>query len=121
MSKGPLVIFGLVAAICLVALPFYAFEKEGAEDAARVTVDAADEDEKRLFATNCGACHTLEAAGTDGVVGPNLDEIITQGPAEAPRVLSAVQNGLGGRMPADILRGSDAKRVAEFVAAYAGE
>lgn len=24
--------------------------------------------------TGCGSCHTLEAAGTDGMVGPNLDE-----------------------------------------------
>ena len=27
-----------------------------------------------MFATNCGTCHTLAAAGTDGIVGPNLDE-----------------------------------------------
>jgi mono/diheme cytochrome c family protein len=26
-----------------------------------------------LFVTNCGSCHTLSAAGTSGVQGPNLD------------------------------------------------
>ena len=26
--------------------------------------------------TNCGSCHTLYKAGTDGVVGPNLDELL---------------------------------------------
>jgi mono/diheme cytochrome c family protein len=29
-----------------------------------------------FFATNCGSCHTLEAAGTTGTVGPNLDEVL---------------------------------------------
>lgn len=30
---------------------------------------------KALFASNgCGSCHTFEAAGTTGAVGPNLDE-----------------------------------------------
>jgi mono/diheme cytochrome c family protein len=27
-----------------------------------------------IFKTNCGACHTLAAAGTTGTVGPNLDQ-----------------------------------------------
>jgi mono/diheme cytochrome c family protein len=27
-----------------------------------------------FFATNCGGCHTLGAAGTTGTVGPNLDQ-----------------------------------------------
>ena len=31
---------------------------------------ATDEEAKMLFATNCGTCHTLAQAGTDGVVGP---------------------------------------------------
>ena len=29
-------------------------------------------------ATACGACHTLKAAGTTGVTGPNLDEMLKQ-------------------------------------------
>ncbi len=28
---------------------------------------------KALFVKNCGACHTMKAAGTKGTVGPNLD------------------------------------------------
>ncbi len=27
-----------------------------------------------FISTGCGSCHTLQEAGTDGVVGPNLDE-----------------------------------------------
>ena len=29
-----------------------------------------------FFATNCGGCHTLSAAGTTGTVGPNLDDAL---------------------------------------------
>ena len=53
--------------------------------------------------TNCGACHTLAKAGTDGVVGPNLDELLAPPSASAPdpatikpRVLSAINNGDSG-------------------------
>ena len=121
MSKRPFVLFGLLAAVCLLVIPFFALGKEGDQDAALVKVEPQDQPSKELFADNCGACHTLAAAGTDGVVGPSLDEIITQGPAEAPRVLSAIDNGLGGRMPKGILLGEEAKQVAAFVAAYAGQ
>jgi mono/diheme cytochrome c family protein len=27
-----------------------------------------------LFVKNCGSCHTFEAAGTQGTIGPNLDD-----------------------------------------------
>jgi mono/diheme cytochrome c family protein len=30
-----------------------------------------------FFATNCGGCHTLGAAGTTGTIGPNLDEVLS--------------------------------------------
>ena len=74
---------------------------------------------KEIFATNCGPCHTLEAAGTDGVVGPNLDELLgTSADIEAntTRVETAILEGLSGRMPAGILQGEDAEEVASFVA-----
>jgi mono/diheme cytochrome c family protein len=29
-----------------------------------------------FFATNCGGCHTLGAAGTTGTIGPNLDDVL---------------------------------------------
>lgn len=29
-----------------------------------------------FFASNCGGCHVLGAAGTTGTVGPNLDEVL---------------------------------------------
>ena len=34
-----------------------------------------------FFATNCGGCHTLSAAGTTGTVGPSLDDVL---PGQSP-------------------------------------
>jgi cytochrome c oxidase subunit 2 len=33
-------------------------------------------DGKALFTSNCGSCHTLADAGTNGTAGPNLDEAL---------------------------------------------
>src|SRR5688500_11810139 len=80
MSNRPFLIFGAFTAI-VVVIAYLAVIREGAESAAEVPVDAADEEAQQMCAVNCGSCHTLAAAGTDGVVGPNLDEILpTAGP-----------------------------------------
>lgn len=129
MSKTPFIVFGIFAAICLIAIPIYALGKEGKEDAGPVKVASADVESKNLFNNNCGPCHTLAAAGSDGVVGPNLDDLlITSGSNSAEqfegnyqRVLNAVNCGLGGRMPKGILLDEEAKQVSAFVAAYAGQ
>jgi mono/diheme cytochrome c family protein len=87
-----------------------------------------------LFETNCGTCHTLYAAGTDGDFGPNLDELLAEaGPLTEPstiestegRVLNAIEEGVDssgtpGRMPPGVLSGEQAEEVAEFVANTAG-
>ena len=123
MSKRPFVIFGIFAVICLVVLPFWALAKEGSSDASpEGSVSASDQQGLELFQINCGACHTLAAAGTDGVVGPNLDLRFGTGPKSSLQkstyttVLTTIQNGLGGRMPKGILQGAQAKVVAQFVA-----
>lgn len=139
MSKRPFLIFGAVVAL-VAAIAWLAFSKEGSEKAAAVPVDSDDEYAQEVFATNCGACHTLAAGGTDGVVGPNLDEILPTQSAPPDgteeeiaesnlqaydgaygRVVTAVVCGLEGRMPAGILQDEDAQEVAGFVAAYAGQ
>jgi mono/diheme cytochrome c family protein len=124
MSKRPFVIFGTFAAICLVVLPFWALDQVGSSDAApEGSVPASDQQGLELFQINCGACHTLAAAGTDGVIGPNLDLLLGTAPKSADtvsgnrdRVYGAVINGVGGRMPKGILQGAQAKDVAQFVA-----
>jgi mono/diheme cytochrome c family protein len=76
-------------------------------------------DGKAVFASaGCGACHTLKAAGSNGTVGPNLDQLK---PAKAT-VQHQVEVG-GGAMPAFKGRLSAAQiaAVAQFVSANAGK
>lgn len=126
MNKGPFLIFSAFAVVCLlVAVKVIA--SEGAEGAAPVPVASEDEEAKELFANACGPCHTLAAAGADGVVGPNLDQVLAPGgnatyEGSYARAINAVVCGFGnGRMPAGILQGENAQEVADFVASYAGQ
>jgi len=79
-----------------------------------------------LFATHCSGCHTLTAAGSQGTgnrgqrtQGPNLNQR-TETYQDA---LFAIQNGgfSGAIMPQNIVVGDEARKVARFVAAYAGQ
>jgi cytochrome c6 len=127
MKRSTFVIFGLVALLFAVLIPAWAISREGGDEASPESVPAELQEGKDLFVTNCGACHTLEKAGTDGIVGPELDEILAPpspsppDPATIkPRVLNAIENGIEGRMPAGILSGEQATTVAEFVSRCAG-
>ena len=86
----------------------------------------AEQHGRDLFVQNCGSCHTLDAAGTVGQVGPNLDDIAIN---EAD-VLQAIKTGGGrhakgqeagpsGNMPRNLVIGKDAQDVAAFVGASA--
>ena len=128
MSKRTLVIFGIFVAIFGVLLPVWAVSKEGDEGASPERVAASDQEAKQLFQQNCGNCHTLARAGTDGIVGPNLDDLLGQGTPEAniTRVQNAIKNGFNtedfnGYMPAGIVQGQDANEVADFVSRVAGQ
>ena len=126
MNRAPFLVFGGFALICLL-LVFKVVLGQGAEGAAPVAVESQDEDAKQLFANNCGPCHTLAAAGADGIVGPNLDKVLAPGgnatyDGSYSRALAAITCGFGnGRMPAGILQGENAQEVAQFVGAYAGQ
>jgi mono/diheme cytochrome c family protein len=119
--------FGIFAAIFAIALPAWAISREGGSEASEQDVPTSLEEGKELFEINCGSCHTLAKAGTDGVVGPDLDELLAPPSAPPdpatikPRVLNAIENGIEGRMPADILSGEQAEVVADFVAQTAGD
>ena len=84
-----------------------------------------------LFNLRCSGCHTLDAAATSGskskrelkggerTNGPNFN--VRQ--ERKQDVLFAIRNGgfSGAVMPANIVVGDDAAKVAEFLAAYAGK
>jgi mono/diheme cytochrome c family protein len=128
MKRSTFVTFGLVALLFAVLIPAWAISREGGDEASPESVPTELQEGKDLFVTNCGACHTLAAAGTDGVIGPNLDELLaspsagTPDPATIkPRVLAAINGGLGGRMPKGVVSGQQADEVAPFVAQVAGQ
>ena len=115
MKRSTFVIFGIVVLLLGVGIPAWALTKEGSEDSSAENVASGLQEGKDLFVINCGACHTLAAAGTDGQVGPNLDELLAGGPKSASavkgnqaRVLQAVQDGIAGRMPMGILQAAQA-------------
>lgn len=128
MSKKTFVLFGIFAVAFGLLLPYWAISKEGEESASPEAVAASDEEAKELFQTNCGACHTLARGGTDGIVGPNLDDVLGGGTPEAnqQRVATAIEEGFNsegfrGYMPAGIVQGDDAELIANFVARVAGQ
>ncbi|HEY1538895.1 MAG TPA: c-type cytochrome [Solirubrobacteraceae bacterium] len=81
-----------------------------------------------LFVQRCGACHTLNAAGTQGsatnvsdkenVDGPNLNTRIEK----EQDVIFAIENGgfSGAIMPENIATGREKIEIAQFVSKYAG-
>ena len=60
----------------------------------------------------CGVCHTLQAAGSDGQIGPNLDML----KAQIPQIILAVTNGIGAMPPwQDTLTVEEIEAVAHYV------
>lgn len=75
----------------------------------------ADSPGANVFAdAGCGDCHTMQAAGASGKVGPNLDEA----QPDADQVERQVRDG-GGGMPSfdDKLSDREITDVSQFVAA----
>ena len=134
MSKRTFIVFGLLVIVLAVVIPWLIFNSKGDAQKGDQSVASDLKSGQSLFQTNCGTCHTLYAAGTDGNYAPDLDELLTpSGPAKGKevgqvegRVLNAVENGVDstttpGRMPGGILNEQQSKEVAEFVARTAGE
>jgi cbb3-type cytochrome c oxidase subunit III len=96
---------------------------------------------QQLFSQSCAACHTLQAAGATGTIGPNLDNAFAadrkEGYSESSIenvVLDQIRLGSGPiatyttnkkftsqtTMPANLFKGQDAIDVAAYVASVAG-
>ena len=81
---------------------------------------------EQLFKDRCGGCHTLAAAGTNGTIGPNLDDAFASDVSQGFKSISVEQVVrqqialAGGRMPKNLVTGADADAVAAYVAANAG-
>ena len=89
-------------------------------DGAAIELTQRQDDGRMIFGEYCASCHTLAAAGADGKVGPNLDQLQ---PPEG-LVEDAVERGRqrgNGTMPGGIVQGEDVAAVSAFVAAVAGK
>lgn len=81
---------------------------------------------KKLFAGKgtCGSCHTLARANTRGTVGPNLDESFRAAKRDGlgdSSIEGMVTHQIdeprrGSAMPADLVKGENARDVAAYVA-----
>ena len=124
LHEGALASLGLTAALIagagfLAGTAFALNHKNAGESPAKPNLTPAQSAGAKLFADRCGSCHTLKAAGTQGQVGPNLDQLRP----DVARVKAAIENGGtgSGTMPKGLLSGSDEQQVAAFVAGSAGK
>ena len=77
---------------------------------------------------SCGSCHVLGDAGTQGTIGPSLDDAFSASRANGfaeSTVFEVVRRQIeipraGSAMPADLVTGKDAVDVAAYVARVAG-
>jgi mono/diheme cytochrome c family protein len=82
---------------------------------------------KQLFTQNCGGCHILKDAGTQGVTGPNLDyawACADQQGFERSTWRDVVRGQIdyaSPPMPREIVKGQDADDVADYIATAAGQ
>ena len=83
MSKRTFITFGVLVFVLAVVIPWLAFRGSGDANTGAEKVPAHLKAGQALFETNCGTCHTLYSAGTDGNYGPDLDELLAPtGPTE---------------------------------------
>jgi cbb3-type cytochrome c oxidase subunit III len=75
------------------------------------------DDPETLFESNCGSCHVLADAGTNGTVGPNLD----QAKPQLQEAIRQITNG-GGGMPAfkGQLSEEEIRALAQYIVRVAG-
>jgi cbb3-type cytochrome c oxidase subunit III len=81
---------------------------------------------KQVFVSKCGGCHTLADAGTNGTVGPNLDDAFGSDRRQGYKQITIQQVVrqqiplASGSMPANLVKGADADAVSAYVASVAG-
>jgi mono/diheme cytochrome c family protein len=115
----PIVYIGLGIAVPALVLANGNSSKGEGGSLARTQGNSEFNKGKALFRQTCWSCHTLKAAGAQGVTGPNLDAI---GTVSEQRVQNAIKiGGTGdGRMPPMLLTGDNANAVAYYVSQVAG-
>lgn len=85
---------------------------------------------KTQFTQKCGGCHAMAAAGTKGVIGPNLDDAFRQSRSEGFKAstfegvvrywIANPEQRSTPKMTPNLVTGKDADDVAAYVAVSAG-
>jgi mono/diheme cytochrome c family protein len=116
LSSTTQVVLGVLTVALAVVVIVFAVSGDDSEPAAPTAGGAsdpqADPQAVATFQDTCGTCHTLSVAGTDGDVGPVLDDYAF----DRERVLTTIENGVDNQMPAGLLEGKDAEAVADLIA-----
>ena len=71
---------------------------------------APQTEEEKIYAANCASCH---GNALEGYAGPKLDDV--GGKMSKEDILKIIETG-GQGMPADIIEGKDAEKVAAWLA-----
>jgi cytochrome c oxidase subunit 2 len=82
-------------AIVLSQAGFEAWTKKQPQGGGSASGGGGEIDAKGIFVANCAPCHTLTKAGTNGMVGPNLNDLALDSAA----VEQQIRNGGGGMPP----------------------
>jgi mono/diheme cytochrome c family protein len=108
---------GLVLAVGMI-IGNHTISRDGGDSAGPAITSDVSAGEAVFASAGCGDCHALDAAGSTGSVGPDLDEAMP----DAARVRAVVTDGAGA-MPsfADELTGGQIDDVAAFVSESAGK
>jgi mono/diheme cytochrome c family protein len=88
---------------------------------------AASSAAKKAFTSNCGGCHVLKDAGTEGTTGPNLDDAFACAEQQGFEK-STIRDVIRGQidyasppMPRELVKGKEADDVADYIATVAGK
>jgi cbb3-type cytochrome c oxidase subunit III len=118
--RRPVLLLGVLAALLL------GVGAAGCGTGGKISATGDTQNGAKLFTAKCGGCHTLAAAGTSGVSGPNLDNAF--GPSRKQgfkdtTIANVVVDQIrlpSPPMPKNLVTGEDAKDVAAYVAQVAG-
>jgi hypothetical protein len=118
-----------VAVSCVALLACAASLGACGTDEVRVAKDSPYYAGAIAFRNHCSGCHSLSAVGAQGSATSIGNRVKTGGPdfnirkENAEQVLYAIRNGgfSGAIMPQNIVVGSEAQAVAQFLEAYSGK
>ena len=112
VTQAVLGVLTVALAVVVIVFALGGDDSEPAAPTAGAADPQADPQAVATFQDTCGTCHTLSVAGTDGDVGPVLDDYAY----DRERVLTTIENGVDNQMPAGLLEGEDAEAVADLIA-----